>query len=45
MDGVLSMVNEPDDGEIVEVATVGKEGMVGVPVRRKKAVRSRAANR
>jgi CRP-like cAMP-binding protein len=31
-DGVLSMVNEPDDGEIVEFATVGKEGMVGVPV-------------
>lgn len=30
--GVVSMVNEPDDGDIVEFATVGKEGMVGVPI-------------
>ena len=27
--GVVSLVNEPDRGEIVEVATVGREGMVG----------------
>ena len=30
--GVVSMVNEPDNGDIVEFATVGPEGMVGVPV-------------
>jgi CRP-like cAMP-binding protein len=30
--GVVSMVNEPDDGNVVEFATVGKEGMVGFPV-------------
>ncbi|MBP0115297.1 MULTISPECIES: Crp/Fnr family transcriptional regulator [Bradyrhizobium] len=30
--GVLSMVNEPEDGDIVEFATVGNEGMVGVPL-------------
>jgi CRP-like cAMP-binding protein len=30
--GVLSMVNEPDSGDIVEFATIGNEGMVGVPV-------------
>ena len=30
--GVLSMVNEPDNGDIVEFATIGNEGMVGVPV-------------
>jgi CRP-like cAMP-binding protein len=27
--GVISLVNEPDRGEIVEVATVGPEGMTG----------------
>jgi CRP-like cAMP-binding protein len=31
-DGVVSVVNEPDDGEIVEIATVGSEGFVGFPV-------------
>lgn len=31
-EGVISMVNEPDDGDVVEFATVGKEGMVGVPI-------------
>jgi len=31
-DGVVSMVNEPQPGEIVEIATIGREGMVGVPV-------------
>jgi CRP-like cAMP-binding protein len=30
--GVVSMVNEPDSGDIVEFATVGPEGMIGVPV-------------
>jgi CRP-like cAMP-binding protein len=30
--GVVSMVNEPDDGDIVEFATVGNEGMVGFPI-------------
>jgi CRP-like cAMP-binding protein len=30
--GVLSMVTEPDSGDIVEFATIGNEGMVGVPV-------------
>ncbi|MGY3449274.1 Crp/Fnr family transcriptional regulator [Bradyrhizobium sp. USDA 4353] len=32
INGVLSMVNEPDDGDIVEFATVGNEGMAGVPI-------------
>jgi len=31
-DGVVSLVNEPDDGDIVEFATIGNEGMVGFPV-------------
>ena len=30
--GVLSMVNEPNRGEIVEIATIGREGMSGLPV-------------
>lgn len=30
--GVVSLVNEPDPGEIVEVATIGREGVVGLPV-------------
>jgi CRP-like cAMP-binding protein len=30
--GVVSMVNEPDAGEVVEFATIGREGMVGFPV-------------
>jgi CRP-like cAMP-binding protein len=30
--GVVSMVNEPAPGEIVEFATIGPEGMVGFPV-------------
>ncbi len=30
--GVISMVNIMENGEIVEVATVGNEGMVGLPV-------------
>lgn len=30
--GVVSMVNEPDHGDIVEFATVGNEGMVGFPI-------------
>lgn len=30
--GVASLVNEPDTGEIVEFATVGPEGMVGLPL-------------
>jgi CRP-like cAMP-binding protein len=30
--GVLSMVNEPNPGEVVEFATIGREGMFGVPV-------------
>ena len=30
--GVASLVNEPDNGDIVEMATVGPEGMVGFPV-------------
>jgi CRP-like cAMP-binding protein len=30
--GVVSMVNEPESGDIVEFATVGNEGMVGFPV-------------
>lgn len=30
--GVISMVNEPNRGEIVEIATIGREGMAGLPV-------------
>jgi CRP-like cAMP-binding protein len=30
--GVASLVNEPENGDIVEFATVGPEGMVGFPV-------------
>ena len=30
--GVISMVNEPNPGEIVEIATIGREGMAGLPV-------------
>jgi CRP-like cAMP-binding protein len=30
--GVVSVVNEPDNGDIVEVATIGNEGMVGFPI-------------
>lgn len=30
--GVVSLVNEPSPGEIVEVATIGREGIVGLPV-------------
>jgi hypothetical protein len=30
--GVVSMVNEPVPGEIVEFATIGREGMAGFPV-------------
>jgi CRP-like cAMP-binding protein len=30
--GVVSMVNEPDSGEIIEFATIGREGMAGFPV-------------
>ncbi|MGX4802419.1 Crp/Fnr family transcriptional regulator [Bradyrhizobium guangdongense] len=30
--GVLSMVNEPEDGDVIEFATVGNEGMAGVPL-------------
>jgi CRP-like cAMP-binding protein len=30
--GIISMVGEPDAGEIVEFATVGPEGMLGVPI-------------
>src|SRR6185437_5770797 len=30
--GVISMVNEPNPGEIVEFATIGSEGMAGFPV-------------
>jgi CRP-like cAMP-binding protein len=30
--GVVSIVNEPDPGEIVEIATVGCEGLVGLPI-------------
>jgi CRP-like cAMP-binding protein len=30
--GVVSMVNEPETGDIVEFATVGREGMAGFPV-------------
>jgi CRP-like cAMP-binding protein len=30
--GVGSMLNEPNPGEIIEVATIGNEGMVGLPL-------------
>ena len=30
--GVVSIVNEPDTGEIVECATIGPEGMAGFPL-------------
>jgi CRP-like cAMP-binding protein len=30
--GALSVVNEPDQGEIVEVATIGPEGMLGLQI-------------
>jgi CRP-like cAMP-binding protein len=30
--GVLSLISQMDDGRGVEVATIGKEGMVGLPV-------------
>ena len=30
--GVISIVNEPDAGEIVECATIGPEGMAGFPL-------------
>ena len=32
LDGVVSLVTPLDDGSIVEVATVGNEGIVGVPL-------------
>ena len=32
LDGVISLVTPLDDGAIVEVATVGNEGIVGVPL-------------
>ncbi|MGC1184904.1 MAG: Crp/Fnr family transcriptional regulator [Candidatus Dormiibacterota bacterium] len=32
LDGVISLVTPLEDGAIVEVATVGNEGMVGVPL-------------
>jgi CRP-like cAMP-binding protein len=32
LDGVISLVSPLDDGAIVEVATVGNEGIVGVPL-------------
>ncbi|MGD1052917.1 MAG: Crp/Fnr family transcriptional regulator [Candidatus Dormibacteria bacterium] len=32
LDGVISLVTPLDDGAIVEVATVGNEGLVGVPL-------------
>src|SRR3979409_2114817 len=31
MDGVISLVTALQDGNIVEVATIGNEGIVGVP--------------
>jgi CRP-like cAMP-binding protein len=31
-EGVVSMVNQPDNGDIVEFATVGNEGMAGFPI-------------
>jgi CRP-like cAMP-binding protein len=30
--GVVSMVNEPDNGGIIEFATIGYEGMAGFPI-------------
>ena len=33
LDGVISLVTALEDGMIVEVATIGNEGIVGVPVR------------
>ncbi len=30
--GVVSMVNEPESGDIIEFATIGPEGMVGFPI-------------
>jgi len=30
--GVASIVNEPTPGQVVEVATIGNEGMVGLPI-------------
>jgi CRP-like cAMP-binding protein len=30
--GVISVVNEPNPGEIVEIATIGHEGMAGLPI-------------
>ena len=30
--GVVSLVNEPEAGDAVEFATLGREGMVGFPV-------------
>jgi CRP-like cAMP-binding protein len=33
LDGVISLVTALEDGSIVEVATVGNEGIVGVPLR------------
>ena len=30
--GVVSLVNEPDPGEVVEIATIGREGIIGLPV-------------
>lgn len=30
--GVVSLVNEPEDGQIVEFGTVGNEGMAGIPI-------------
>src|SRR5258708_35109579 len=32
LDGVISLVTPLEDGAIVEVATVGNEGVVGVPL-------------
>jgi CRP-like cAMP-binding protein len=32
LSGVISMVNEPNPGDIVEIGTVGREGFAGVPV-------------
>jgi len=32
LDGVASMVSMGDAGESVEVATIGSEGMVGLPL-------------
>jgi len=31
-DGVASVVNEPESGDVVEVVTIGMEGMTGFPV-------------